>query len=92
MQATARVLLKRAAVGSRRSFHSTRPAYIKVGDKLPPAVALVEKSPGNKVDLSEEAKGLRNMLVIGVRPSVLASLPVGHDREICSRWTHSSLL
>jgi len=48
-----------------RTFSSTAPALIKVGDKFPifnPTV-LVENSPGNKVDLSEFTD---KALIIGV--------------------------
>lgn len=48
-----------------RSFHTTRPAFVKVGDELP-SVELMENSPGNKVDLAREAQQVRNMILIGV--------------------------
>lgn len=44
-------------------FHSTRPAFVKVGDAIP-NVDLVEDSPGNKVNLSKELTG--NGVIIGV--------------------------
>lgn len=54
------------ASGTVRSFHSTRPAFVQVGDKIPNvADALVENSPGNKVNLAEEL-GSGKALVIGV--------------------------
>jgi 2-Cys peroxiredoxin 5 len=53
-----------AARTSARSFHSSSPAFIKVGDRIPALDVLVENSPGNKVNLSEIAKG--KALIIGV--------------------------
>jgi len=44
-------------------FHSSRPAFVKVGDAIP-NVELMEGSPGNKVNLANELKG--KGLVIGV--------------------------
>jgi 2-Cys peroxiredoxin 5 len=49
-----------------RSFSSTRPAFVKVGDKLPDMEVLTENSPGNKVNLADEAKKSKSMLLIGV--------------------------
>lgn len=46
-----------------RSFHSSPRAFVNVGDTLPD-VELVEKSPGNKVNLKDEIKG--KALIIGV--------------------------
>ncbi|MCJ1331540.1 hypothetical protein MMC10_008231 [Thelotrema lepadinum] len=49
-----------------RSFHSSSPRFVKVGDRLPNlAEALVESSPGNKVNLAEEL-GSGKSIVIGV--------------------------
>lgn len=53
-----------SAVRPSRSFHSSARAFIKVGDKLPALDVLVEDSPGNKVNLSEIAKG--KALIIGI--------------------------
>jgi hypothetical protein len=53
-----------AASRPTRTFHSSARAFIKVGDKLPNLDVLVENSPGNKVNLSEEIKG--KALLIGV--------------------------
>ncbi|KAF2108683.1 AhpC/TSA family protein [Lophiotrema nucula] len=44
-------------------FHSTAPALVSVGDKIPD-VELHEGSPGNKVNLAKELKG--RGLIIGV--------------------------
>lgn len=43
-------------------FHSSAPAFVKVGDKIPD-VELMEGSPGNKVSIAEELKG--KGLIIG---------------------------
>jgi len=58
-----RVVLKSTL--SLRSFSSTTRALIEVGDRLPQLDVLVENSPGNKVNLSEQVtKG--KALIIGV--------------------------
>jgi 2-Cys peroxiredoxin 5 len=46
-----------------RPFHSTARAFVKAGDAIP-SVELMEKSPGNKVNLAQEIKG--KALIIGV--------------------------
>lgn len=57
--------LRRIALpAAHRTFTSSAPAFIKVGDTLPNLDVLVENSPGNKVDLSEFTKG--KALIIGV--------------------------
>lgn len=48
-----------------RSFHSTRPAFVKVGDAIPDLNVLAEGSPGNKINLAEEVKRGK-ALIIGV--------------------------
>lgn len=48
-----------------RAFHSSARAFIKVGDKLPNLDVLVENSPGNKVNLIEQIKSGK-ALIIGV--------------------------
>ncbi|KAF3763791.1 Redoxin-domain-containing protein [Cryphonectria parasitica EP155] len=52
-------------MSSSRGFHSTRPAFVKVGDSIPNLEVLAEGSPANKVNLAKElatGKGL----IIGV--------------------------
>jgi len=62
--ANAPVLRRLGLVASRaRSFHSSPRAFVKVGDAIP-SIELVEKSPGNKVNLKDEIKG--RALIIGV--------------------------
>jgi 2-Cys peroxiredoxin 5 len=62
--ASAPVLRRLGLTASRaRSFHSSARVLVKVGDALPSA-ELVEKSPGNKVNLKDEIKG--RALLIGV--------------------------
>ncbi|KAK2768701.1 hypothetical protein FQN54_000557 [Arachnomyces sp. PD_36] len=47
-------LANRAATATATTqFHSTRPAFVKAGDRLPDLNVLVEDSPGNKVNLSQ---------------------------------------
>jgi 2-Cys peroxiredoxin 5 len=63
------IVLRRLALNASltpsRSFHSTALAYIKVGDSIPTVEGLVESSPGNKVNLSEQIKKGKS-LIIGV--------------------------
>ncbi|KAM7221926.1 peroxiredoxin-5, mitochondrial [Rhypophila decipiens] len=54
------------AAAAARSFHSTRPVFIKVGDPLPDLEVLQENNPGNKVNLAEEASKLNKMILLGV--------------------------
>lgn len=52
-------------------FHSTRPAFVKVGDAIP-NVDLVEDSPGNKVNIAKELTG--KGVIVGV-PAAFSTLP-----------------
>lgn len=52
-----------AAASRARPFHTSSRALAKVGDAIP-SVELVEKSPGNKVNLRDEIKG--KAVIIGV--------------------------
>jgi hypothetical protein len=64
MMASAPVLRRLGVAASRaRSFHTSPRAFVNVGDTLP-GIELVEKSPGNKVNLKDEIKG--KALIIGV--------------------------
>ncbi|KAL2176731.1 Redoxin-domain-containing protein [Thermothelomyces heterothallicus CBS 202.75] len=47
-------------------FHSTARVLIKPGDPLPDTDALMEGTPGQRVNLAEEAKKYNSMLLIGV--------------------------
>ncbi|AEO59886.1 hypothetical protein MYCTH_2066239 [Thermothelomyces thermophilus ATCC 42464] len=47
-------------------FHSTARVLIKPGDPLPDTDALMEGSPGQRVNLAEEARKYNSMLLIGV--------------------------
>jgi len=60
--------LRLAALSARsaRTFHTTRPAFVKVGDPLPDLDVLQENSPGNKVNLASLASTRNNMIIIGV--------------------------
>lgn len=59
-----------------RSFHSSRPAFVKVGDRLPQlAEVLMESSPANKVNLAEEV-GTGKALIIGVPAAFSRCHPV----------------
>lgn len=50
-------------IALRSAFHSSARSFVQVGDALP-NVELMENSPGNKVNLSQELKG--KGVVIGV--------------------------
>ncbi len=64
MMASALVLRRLGLAATRaRSFHGSARAFVKVGDAIP-NIELVEKSPGNKVNLRDETQG--KALIIGV--------------------------
>ena len=47
-----------------RSFHNTRPAFVKVGDRIPNLTkSLMETTPGNKVNLAEEMDTGKSLLI-----------------------------
>lgn len=48
-----------------RSFTTTGPALVRVGDSVPDMTVLAEGSPGNKVNMAEEI-GSGKALIIGV--------------------------
>lgn len=50
---------------ARRTFHSTRPAFINVGDPIPHTSTLTEDSPANKVSLKDEFASADG-IIIGV--------------------------
>ena len=62
----ARQLPLARSIAGRRLFHASAPALVEVGDKLP-NVELMENSPGNKVNLAEELKTGKG-LIIGKPP------------------------
>ncbi len=64
-------LVSRLPRVAKASFHQTAPVYVKVGDRIPDVDALVENSPGNKVNLSKELTG--KGLIIGV-PAAFSTL------------------
>lgn len=47
-------------------FHTTPRLLVKPGDPLPDTDALMESTPGQRVNLAEEAQRVNNMLLIGV--------------------------
>ena len=64
MFAARRITTSLPRVGAQRVlFHSTRPAFVKAGDKLP-NTDLVEGSPGNKVNIAQTLTG--KGVIIGV--------------------------
>ncbi|KAI6368039.1 hypothetical protein MCOR25_004722 [Pyricularia grisea] len=66
-----------ARTTARRGFHTTRPAFVKVGDPLPDAECLVEGSPGNKVNIAKEFS-LNNGLIIGVPAAFSGACSTSH--------------
>ncbi|RPA98800.1 Redoxin [Choiromyces venosus 120613-1] len=56
---------RRLSTTSIRGFHASPLAYIKVGD-LVPNVQLREDTPGQKVSIAEELKGIKKALILGV--------------------------
>ncbi|KAL2268467.1 hypothetical protein VTJ83DRAFT_3313 [Remersonia thermophila] len=59
-------LAARTAPAAARSFHATRPVLVRPGDPLPDTDALMENTPGTRVNLAEEAKRLSKILLVGV--------------------------
>ncbi|KAL8969404.1 MAG: hypothetical protein Q9183_002009 [Haloplaca sp. 2 TL-2023] len=59
----------------RRTFTTTRPAYVNVGDRVP-EIELVEGSPGNKVNLAKELKG--KGVIIGVPAAFSPACSASH--------------
>lgn len=73
-QRLARFLLKTPV--RTQAFHATRPAFVKVGDRVPD-LDLVESSPGNKVNLSKELTSGKG-LIIGVPAAFSPSCSANH--------------
>ncbi|KAL8735581.1 MAG: hypothetical protein Q9166_000750 [cf. Caloplaca sp. 2 TL-2023] len=69
-----RILLPRSTT-VRRTFTTTGPAFVAVGDRIPD-IDLVEGSPGDKVNLAKELKG--KGLVIGVPAAFSPSCSASH--------------
>lgn len=66
-RAAPRLLAQTAAQrSSAAAFHTTRAAFIKVGDPLPGLAVLHEGSPGNTVNLAEDAATRNKMIILGV--------------------------
>ncbi|KAI9772078.1 MAG: hypothetical protein M1840_001366 [Geoglossum simile] len=62
---TLRPVANRAGLTQRSSFHSSPSVFVRVGDRIPDTDVLVEGSPGNKINLAQEIRGKRS-LIIGV--------------------------
>jgi 2-Cys peroxiredoxin 5 len=58
----ARQLSLARAIAGRRLFHASAPALVKVGDKIP-NVELMENSPGNKVNIADELKTGKGLII-----------------------------
>ncbi|KAK0713134.1 Redoxin-domain-containing protein [Lasiosphaeria miniovina] len=62
-----KLVAARTPAAAQRAFHATPAAFIKVGDPLPGLEdVLMENSPGNKVNLAQEAQALNKMILLGV--------------------------
>ena len=62
---------------ARRSFQTTRPALINVGDTVP-AVELMEDTPGSKVSLADLIEKSGDALIIGVPAAFSGSCSSTH--------------
>ena len=71
-----------------RGFRTSSPALIKVGDRLPDLNALMETSPGTRVNLAEEADRTTNAIIIGV-PAAFS--PVCSANHVPSYIRHPAL-
>lgn len=71
---TARAPLSTTA---RRTFQTTRPAFINVGDTVP-AIELMEDTPGTKVNLASEIEKKGDALIIGVPAAFSGSCSSTH--------------
>jgi hypothetical protein len=79
--------IPRAAGVQSAFFHSTRPAFVKIGDAVPDLDVLVENSPGNKVNLATELQG--KGVIVGVPAAFSMSalcvcLLVGMNSDCCA--------
>jgi 2-Cys peroxiredoxin 5 len=52
----------RRLASSSAAFHSSAPAFVKVGDRIP-NVELMEGSPGNKVKIADELKKGKSLII-----------------------------
>ncbi|KAM3070019.1 hypothetical protein ACMFMG_003946 [Clarireedia jacksonii] len=66
----------RPSLSFSRTFTTTSPSLIKVGDRVPSLSVLVENSPANKVNLGELTKG--KALIIGVPAAFSPSCSESH--------------
>lgn len=58
-------LAAKSSITALRGFHTTRPAFVSVGDSIPNLEVLTEGSPANKVNLANEFAS-SNGIIIGV--------------------------
>lgn len=70
-------LTARSGFAASRGFHSTRPAFVNVGDAIPNLEVLTEGSPANKLNLRKEF-GADKGLIIGV-PGAFSKCYSTHD-------------
>ena len=69
----------------RRTFTTTRPAFVNVGDPIPD-LELVEGSPGNKVNLAKELKGKGIVIGVPAAFSTSPSIPYINASTTCACW------
>ncbi|KAL8950711.1 MAG: hypothetical protein Q9222_003270 [Ikaeria aurantiellina] len=63
------------STAARRTFTTTSPALVKVGDRIP-NIELVEGSPGNKVNLAQALKG--KGVIVGVPAAFSPACSASH--------------
>jgi len=67
---------------SKRGFHASRRAFVRVGDPVPNLRVLVESSPGNKVSLNK----------LGITPLLSLSLPRDGEFSFLFEASHRLLI
>ena len=77
LRALPRASLPLATTTARRTFLTTRPALINVGDTIP-TNELMENTPGTKVNLADEIAKKGDALIIGVPAAFSGSCSSTH--------------
>ena len=77
-----------APLAARRTFITTRPAFVSVGDTIP-SIDLVEGSPGNKVNLAKELSGKGIVIGVPAAFSTCFSVPYSYVQATCASRKHA---